>query len=169
MEFTPVGDGSVDTRSRGTFMRNVTAFTLLALLSATASRGGDVYRWIDAQGQPHYSDTPVPGAVLIATTGTKPSTEAPPASPPSSGLAKSSEPISQQLAQDAAKRAVDKDVAQKRSEQCKQAQDKYQQMIDARRVFRTGKDGEREYLSDEETEQARLNARIDMESVCGKQ
>jgi hypothetical protein len=147
-------------------MRNATAFTLLTLLSATASRGAEIYRWIDAQGQAHYSDTPVAGAVLVTITGSKPPTEAPPA-PSSSSLARSNEQISQQLAQDAAKRAVDKDVAQKRTEQCKKAQDYYQQVVDSRRLYRTGKDGEREYLNDAETDQERLNARLSLESACG--
>jgi hypothetical protein len=40
--------------------------TVLALLSAVASAGGTtLYRWVDAQGVVHYSDSPQPGAQKV--------------------------------------------------------------------------------------------------------
>ena len=58
-------------------------------------------------------------------------------------------------------------MAATRATQCKAAQDKYQKSVEARRVYRLNKAGEREYLSDTEADQARLNARLEMERSCG--
>ena len=58
------------------------------------------------------------------------------------------------------------DLQQVRADQCKQAQDSYQQAIQARRVYKSGADGERQYLTDEEADQVRLNARLEMEAAC---
>ena len=67
----------------------------------------------------------------------------------------------------ATRQAVQKDVAAVRVDQCKQAQDKYQKAVAARRVYRLNKAGEREYLSDAEMEQARVAARLEVDRTCG--
>jgi len=54
-----------------------------------------------------------------------------------------------------------------RTEQCKQAKERYEKLIISRRVYREGKNGEREYLSEDQAEQQRLQARMDMQQVCG--
>jgi hypothetical protein len=62
---------------------------------------------------------------------------------------------------------MQKDVDQVRAEQCKKDRETYQQSLQARRIYRTNKDGEREYLSETEADQMRLNARVAMEQSCG--
>ena len=37
---------------------------VLAVIAATCTQAGDVWRWKDAQGVVHYSDVPIQGAVL---------------------------------------------------------------------------------------------------------
>ena len=53
--------------------------------------------------------------------------------------------------------AGDLDVAAKHADDCKNAREKYQQSIQAHRIYKLNKAGEREYLSDSELDQARLN------------
>jgi hypothetical protein len=146
-------------------MRYAAAVTVI-LLSVSVGRA-DVYRSIDPQGHVQYTDTPTPGAVLISTSASHPPAPTPAAAKPST-VATTNQQISAQLAQEAAKQAVQKDVEQTRAEQCKKAQEQYQHVIEARRLYNIGKDGEREYLSDADSDQMRVSARIDMESVCGK-
>jgi len=134
--------------------------TLACGLSARA----DVWKYVDPQGQVQYSDQWVPGSELIKGDRTHASSTP---SDDAKKLKDASDRISDQLAQQEAQRAVQKDVAASRTEQCKQARDHYQKSIEARRIFRTGKDGEREYLTDDEADQERLRARTDMEQVCG--
>jgi hypothetical protein len=62
---------------------------------------------------------------------------------------------------------VQQDVAQSREDQCKKATTDYDQAVQARRIYKTGANGEREYLSDAEVEESRLNLRLAMQSLCG--
>jgi uncharacterized protein DUF4124 len=150
-------------------IRRAAALAYLMSLTATA---GDVYRSVDAQGHVQYSDTPTPGAELVhtqvprsasappsANLGTAPATPKP--LDAKTGTASPTNPATAD-----AQRALHNDVEQVRADQCQKAQDSYQQAIQARRVYRPGADGEREYLSDEEADQVRLNARLEMEAAC---
>jgi hypothetical protein len=151
-------------------MRNLTLLSLLALaLGATgAVHAGDIY----CNNQGHdCSDRPTPGATFVGST----SNQVPPSSEPATAPAANSSAAAPandaaangRLSQNASRAAVQKDVAASHAEQCKQAKDKYQQSIDSRRIYRMNKAGEREYLSDAELDQARLNARLEMERSCG--
>jgi len=150
-------------------MRYVTVLSLfaLALGAAGAACAGDIY--CNNQGK-DCSDRPTPGAQFKGSTYSQaPASSATAATSSSSSSATASVDASAnaRLSQDASKAAVQKDVAATRAEQCKAAKDKYQQSIEARRLYRVNKAGEREYLSDNEFDQARLNARLEMERACG--
>ena len=150
-------------------MRYVTVLSLLALGlgAAGAVCAGDIY--CNNQGK-DCSDRPTPGAQFKGSTYSQAPASSSPAAPASSS--NSATPATDaaanaRLGQDATRAAVQKDVAASRAEQCKAAKDKYQQSIEARRLYRVNKAGEREYLSDNEFDQARLNARLEMERACG--
>jgi Domain of unknown function (DUF4124) len=152
----------------------------IAAAAVTAARA-DVYRSVDAQGHVQYSDTPTPGAELVhvqrgGETGTSSLNAAPaPASnaaPPGARTqppAPASNAISAQADIDKqnAQKAVQQDVEQTRADQCKKATDDYQASLAARRIYRTGPSGEREYLTDDEAEQQRVTLRQAMQSACG--
>ena len=150
-------------------MRYLTALTLLIATLSSAS-AADIY--CNNQGR-DCSDKPSPGAVLVHISNSNfgSNTLTAPASanerlaanrPADNGSANA------RLTQDNRAQAVQKDVSAARATQCKDAQTKYQKSVEARRVYRMGKDGEREYLSDTEADQMRLNARLEMEQSCGK-
>lgn len=150
-------------------MRYVMLLTVLALGSGAsgAVRAGDIY--CNNQGR-DCSDRPSPGATFVGSTSTQvASSRAPtaPASTVSTPAPATDQAANARLSADASRAAVQKDVAASHADQCKQAKDKYQQSIDARRLYRMNKAGEREYLSDSELDQARLNARLEMERACG--
>lgn len=140
-------------------MRPLLPIALLTLASAAAT-AGDIYclnRGRDC------SDRPSPGAEYVHTVERRP--DAPPPESPSAPKLVAATP--QPEATGATRRAFQKDLDQARTEQCKKAREAYQQSLAARRIYRTNKDGEREYLSDTEADQLRLNARIEMERSCG--
>jgi hypothetical protein len=165
-------------------MRRAAAIAILISLPLIPALA-DVYRSVDPQGHVQYSDTPTPGAELIrlhnappslanqgASTSSVPATasNASATSTPASIAAsapKSSDPAQAQLAQQAAKQALDKDLATTRADQCKTATDNYNGAVQARRIYKTGQDGEREYLTDEEADQQRLGLRMAMDNACG--
>jgi hypothetical protein len=148
-------------------MRLATVLTLIILGSGAlgAASAGDIY--CNNQGR-DCSDRPSPGATYVRTVNAPAVTVTEPSPAASSGSAPApTDAAAARLGQEASRAAVQKDVAANRAEQCKQAKDKYQKSVEARRVYRINKAGEREYLSDAEADQARLNARLEMERSCG--
>lgn len=151
-------------------MRPATAIALCLGVFTSLAAHADVYRWVDARGEVHYSDRWVPGSELIKVDRGRPSTAGSPAArtePDQSAPRVSEERIREQLAQTASAEALRNDLAKKRSEQCEQAKDRYDKSIAARRIFKTGASGEREYLTDAQAEEYRLAARRDMDTACG--
>jgi len=155
-------------------MRVVATIAVLVPLMLSPALA-DVYRSVDAQGHVQYSDTPSPGAQLVRFTGlnntmvvsSSTASNGNSGSPTqSSNPTHSADQAKGQLTEEAAARSVQNDVAQSRAGQCKAAQDAYDQSVQARRIYRTGKDGEREYLSDDEADKVRLNNRLEMEAAC---
>ena len=134
-----------------------------ALIAWSGVAGAVVYKWIDASGKLQYGDRPPDGvhAEVVELLGihvarAAASTPAPPQ--PSRG--NSSAPA------DDAKKTVDADVAQTREKQCADAQDRYKKLIEGRRLFKAGANGEREYLTSEQIDSERLNAKRDLDAIC---
>jgi len=140
------------------------AVVLALVLSASAAvRAGEIY--CDSQGR-NCSDRPGPNSIPVHVSAPPPGYASAPApanapKPPIDASANAD------LKDAATRAAVDKDLAAKRADDCKQAKDKYQQAITAQRIYKLGKDGERIYLTDAELDQARLGARQQMDKSCG--
>jgi len=146
-------------------MRNRTPLLLIVagLAGLGAASAGDIF----CNNQGHdCSDRWSPGATLIRTSAGQQAPNAAPA-PSSTSTTPTDAGANARLGLDATRGAVQKDVSAARAEQCKQAREKYQKSVEARRVYRMNAAGEREYLTDAETDQARLNARLEMERSCG--
>src|ERR1700761_7954707 len=145
-------------------MKRVLLCALLMGWSAMAS--AVVYKWVDADGKLQYGDTPPDGVhaeivELLGThsghsTNTAVSAAEKPASPPPPSASDT-------------KKAVDSDVAQARDKQCADAQDRYKKLIEGRRLYKTGADGERQFMTSEEIDTERLNAKRDIDSICNSQ
>jgi Domain of unknown function (DUF4124) len=152
-------------------MRRVLAISALVLAAAATTAHADVYRFIDAQGRVQYSDRWVPGSELIKTSDRNRTVSSEAAAAQRAAeqtkLTVSNDRIAAQQAQQNAAQAMRQDVAATRNEQCKQAKDRYEKSIQARRLYKVGKDGEREYLTDSEADEMRLQARVDMQNLCG--
>jgi Domain of unknown function (DUF4124) len=142
-------------------MLRLVPFTALVLAGACGLARADVFRWVDPQGVVHYSDEWMPGSVVIKTT-VKPHSESAPASTSSAGNR-----VSEQLNDQANSRAMQQDVAKARDSQCSWAKDRYTKAIASRRVYKEGKDGDRQYMSDTEADAYRAQARKDVEQSCG--
>jgi hypothetical protein len=146
-------------------MRCPTALSLViaAFCASGIASAGDIY--CNNQGR-DCSDRPSPNATVVHINATPSSASAEPAPPQTTAKTPTESSADARLKADAVRQAVQKDVAATRAEQCKQAQDKYQKAVAARRVYRLNKAGEREYLSDAEMEQARVAARLEVDRTC---
>ena len=141
-------------------MLRLVSIAALILAGASTLARADVFRWIDKDGVPHYSDEWVPGSVVIKTT-VRPKTESTAPSAPST--ARASQPVAEQ----ANSQAVQQDVTKARNAQCAWAKDRYTKASTSRRVYKENKDGQREYISDSEADAYREQARKDVQDFCG--
>lgn len=153
-------------------LRNLAISTLLCA-GVVSVAYADVFRWVDDHGGVHYSDQWVPGSEVIKS-GTKPRPTG--ATSQSSPAPKVSSAASSTTPDNSAK-AVKQDVAKVREQQCKDAKDRYDKAIQARRIYKSGPNNgnskdpnqaeDRQYLSDEEADAYRVKARQDVQDFCG--
>lgn len=151
-------------------MRKILCLTAALLVAGTAMAAGEVWRWKDANGTWHYSDQPQPGAELVRRSSGRPATEtAPAAAPaptpqpaPSNATSTAQSPVSPEVAAQ-----VRQEAATAKADQCKKAEETYQQVIKARVVTKTDAAGNKTSLSNEEIDAARLQARSVRDTACG--
>ena len=60
-----------------------------------------------------------------------------------------------------------KDLNKTHDAQCKAAQERYQKYIEVRKIYREDKDGQRTYLSDQEMDKERTDAKLQVDQLCG--
>ena len=142
-------------------MKRLLLFAALIAWSGMAS--AVVYKWVDAQGKLQYGDRPPDGvhAEVVELLGTHSSSSR---SAPAPAAKNAAVPAAVKDAED--KKAVDQDVAQTRDKQCTEAQDRYKKLIEGRRLYKTGPDGERQFMNSEEIDTERLNAKRDIDTIC---
>jgi hypothetical protein len=144
------------------------SLTAVIFAGALTLAQADVYRWVDQQGQPHYSDQWIPGAQVIKTDKAHPpGADSAAGAAQQKSLTATSNSISKQLSDQDNARAVQEDVAKSRDARCKSAKDAYMRAISARKVYKDDKDGTRTYLSDEEADAYRDQARKAVMDNCG--
>lgn len=134
---------------------------------------GTVYRWVDRDGTPHYQDRPPEDMenaealnlryrlsdqeALAAAAGRKAEEQA---------VAELRE--SQQDQEQAAADADRQQVLGEREQGCVKAREQQQKYDTAHRLYKPGPDGQRHYLSDEELDAARIEARQAVAEWCGE-
>ncbi len=149
-------------------MKRALVFAALIVWSGMAS--AVVYKWVDAQGKVQYGDRPPDGvhAEVVELLGGRPvhtenaSTAAASATRPAGAVARS-----EAESKDAKEKAqVQQDVEQSRDKECADAQERYKKLIEGRHLYKVGADGERQYLTSEEIDTERLNAKRDVDQIC---
>jgi hypothetical protein len=148
-------------------MKRLLLFAALIAWSGMAS--AVVYKWVDAQGKVQYGDRPPDGvhAEVVEMLGTHAAgtRTAPASTAQSSPTARvaAANPTPKDLED---KKAVDQDVAQTRDKQCTDAQERYKKLIEGRRLYKPGPDGERQFMTSAEIDTERLNAKRDIDNIC---
>ena len=144
--------------------RSALSLAIAALAACAAARAGDIY--CANQGR-DCSDRPSTNSTVVHVKAPPASASNETAPAPAPDNARKPADANDQAKDDASRQALQKDVAAKRADDCKNAREKYQQSIQAHRIYKLNKAGEREYLSDSELDQARLNSRLEMDRTCG--
>jgi hypothetical protein len=140
-------------------MKRVLLFTALIIWSAIAS--AVVYKWSDAEGKVHYGDRPPDGvkAEIVEGLGTHVSTPAISSRAPAQNAAATKDKPLDATAQDAASAAHEA--------QCTAAQARLKQASEGRHLFKPGPNGEHEYLTSDQIDAERADAKKEVDTVCG--
>jgi Domain of unknown function (DUF4124) len=150
-------------------MKRLLLFAALIAWSGMAS--AVVYKWVDAQGKLQYGDRPPDG--VHAEIVEMPGNHAAAANARSAAARSDSPSPTPKVASnnapakgDDAQKDVDQDVAQTREKQCADAQDHYKKLIEGRKIYTTGTNGERQYLTSDQIDTERVNAKRDIDAIC---
>lgn len=146
-----------------------TAISLLVLLGLPLAAAAEMYRWVDSNGQVHYSDSPPPaGAKSTRTIVTPPA--APAAAPAKSKTwqEKDLEFRQRQAAEAEAQAKKDKESADAKQKKanCEAARRNLQTLESGQRVATTNAQGEREFMDDTARQKAIEEARRAVNSWC---
>jgi hypothetical protein len=150
----------------------VFASVLTCAVLSNASQAGDVYKYVDEKGNTLYTDRPMPGAVRISTASVRPPevaarSYASQQAANNQQLASSNKSIAQQQADQKLAAQVNKDAATSQADLCKKAHKNYDLSLAARRVYKEDKDGNRTFMSDAEITQQRMEAKRQLDAICG--
>jgi hypothetical protein len=142
------------------------------LLQAPTALASDVYcKTVNRNLQ--CRDTPFEGAVLVRRSGQSSivgenmQPVAAPAPATTSSSAATNTAVADRLRQAETTRAVQAEVASTQAKQCKEATDRYNRAIEARRIYKPGPNGEQIFLNEAELTQARVDARNARDTACG--
>jgi hypothetical protein len=145
---------------------------LSALLLAGLAHAGDVYVTRDAKGNPVYTDTPqtLPAQKVGIHSVS---------SDPAEVQARYEEQMKKYAADDAARStsaAAAADAtkartlnAEDQARRCVEARQRYEAVINSFRLYEEGPDGERRYLTADEIDTARAEAKRMVDEFCGAQ
>jgi hypothetical protein len=138
------------------------------LIGAHAAAQADVYRWVDTDGRVQYSDRWIPGSVLVKVDKTRndPAVAAAAHAKTNATLAASSQRIADDRAKKENLQAVKQDVAKAQGGRCKELTERYEKSVRAQHIYKSGKDGQREFLPPAEADAMRAQARLDMKAAC---
>ena len=133
------------------------------LLAANAGFAADVYRQVNPDGTVTYSDRPESERAETITINTRtpavpPAAAAEPAGNTGAPAGEPAEPSEPQ--------PTPADIAAQRAANCAAARERNDRYQMSRRLYRSLPDGEREYLSDEELDEARAGAAADVQQWC---
>lgn len=144
---------------------------LLAMLLAGPAAGGDstLYKWVDSQGNVHYSDKPrSPGAEALGIRSARTDPDRIQAMKAAEAEAEqtAAEQADAEQAEGAEQAALDARNAEIRAGNCEKARKLLAQLETARRPHRIDENGEHQYLSAEQIDQERIEAQAAIDEFC---
>lgn len=150
--------------------RWILAASTAALIAASASMAGEIYKWTDEQGNVHYEDRPEGGEnverVDIVSHNTDNAAVQARVDAARQARTAAAEEKAKAAADDTSKEDTQADE-QKRAEQCQMYRDRLEQFLRSQRLYTEDANGERKYLDEAETMAARQKAQDQVEKYCG--
>ncbi len=140
---------------------------ILTITAASAAAAGEIYMWTDEDGNSHYEDRPVEGAIRLTSIASKSTdssrvqamVQARRDSRTAAAEAAANEP------QGPSKEEL-RAEAKERAGQCTTSRGRLEKLITSRRLYRQDDNGERVYLGDDEMQAARATVQSQVEEYC---
>ena len=143
------------------------AATLTLAVSGTAI-AGDIYKWVDEDGNVHYGDRPIAPQserVDIESQATTAASVEAQTSALTASIDRRAE--ARTAADEAAAAAAElRAEAEQRAEKCAASRATMQRFVQSRRLYREDEAGERQYLDDTETQAARQRVEDAINEYC---
>jgi hypothetical protein len=140
------------------------------LLAVTAPQASEVYKTLDAQGRPVYTDKPptLPAEKMgVHSASSDPATVGQRYQATMKGYAEADKTQSEATAKAAEMKQARELTAEDKARRCVEARQNYESVMRARRLYEPGAtESERRYLSDAEIDEARANAKKSMDDLC---
>lgn len=154
----------------GLLALGVAGFLASAAGPAAIAAEASVYKWVDAQGVPHYSDQPPVNSASEALSihYRKTDRSAQQARVKAKAEVENAADVKdgQQSGADATDDSDRQKVLAERESNCKAAKLRVNNYTNARRLYKPGPNGERTYLTDEEIDAERADAQRSVEEWC---
>ncbi len=145
------------------------AFSLAFSLFTTVSHA-DVYKYTDANGQVKYTDKPemLPAELLAKIKSQRTDNSALADRVAADLKARDAATKAQEAASknSADTRKATESTAADKAERCTKARERYESVMSAQRLYSTDAAGERTYMDDKQTDQARASAKQLMDTWC---
>jgi len=154
-------------------MKPILTLMAVLLVVGMSAEAGEVYKEKDAKGNAVYTDRPeaLPAQKLNVKSQQTDTVEAKKRYAAEMQSYASSGKAPPAGAESTADKAKPADLtADDKAKRCKDARDRYQQYMNARRLYEPGAtEGERRYLNSEEIDAARANSKKTMDEFCAGQ
>ena len=143
----------------------------LATVLASTALASDIYRYTDAEGNVHYVDRPTGDpteerVAIVSKRSALTQVQARTQPPPVAGA-----PEEQSSGEGSGEpkkltRAEKKAAAREKQQKCQTYRDQLETLVTSRRLYREDESGERVYLNDDETQEARNKVQELIEENC---
>jgi hypothetical protein len=140
----------------------------MTLAVSGAAVAGDIYKWVDAEGNVHYGDRPVAPQSERMDIESRPTTAASVEAQTSALAASNDRRAEARTAadEDAAAAAELRAEAEQRAAKCAASRATMQRFVQSRRLYREDEAGERQYLDEAEMQAARQRVENDINEYC---
>ena len=151
------------------FRKTAILFTTAAFVFSASAVAGEIYKWVDEDGNVHYEDRPtgddVERVAVVSNNTSNSSVQAGidrrRAYEASQADARSAREEEKRKAEEVAK------IAAEREQKCADSRARMERYLQARRLYKEDEQGGREYLDDEQVMEARAQAQEDIQAYCG--
>lgn len=141
--------------------------TVLSLMIGSAAQAGDIYKWVDEDGNVHYGDKPVAQSERVAIAS-KPTDPARVAAQTQARVEARTQAREAETAAAMAGPSEEERQAQaeERRQACEKSRANMQRMVTSRRLYREDESGERVYLDEAEMQATRQRVEDEISEFC---